>query len=516
VASVTPPAQRQGATSLPPTGPAAERLAGGAGGAEAVTTLVRRGLAGYAEAAATRGPIPAGGPAAVRELVRRVCGEPLPRQGVGAAAALGEIATVLGAGSADPAHPWCAAHLHCPPLAVAVAADTITSVANQSLDSWDQAPAASVVEDEVLAGLAELVGMPATARGALTTGGTESNLMGLLAARDTALRRHIGGDPARDGVPTAAAGRLRIVCSRLAHFSISRGAALLGLGERAVVPVDVDEHGRLDDAAAADAIERARQADEIVIALVATAGTTDHGAIDPLGALADLAARTQVWLHVDASYGGLALLSPYRAALLSGIDRADSVALDLHKLGWQPVAAGVFLRRDTPAAPAGSSPAYLSTRDDECAGIPNLLDRSLRTTRRADAVKVLATMRALGRDGLAALVESCFALAEHAARRVELTPRLELLAQPVLTTVLFRYLTDDPARADAVNGALRRALLFGGAAVVGRTELDHADAPTGTRVALKLTLLNPDTTRDQLDALLDAVVLAGRQEEARP
>lgn len=121
-------------------------------------------------------------------------------------------------------------------------------------------------------------------------------------------------------------------------------------------------------------------------------------------------------------------------------------------------------------------------------------------------------MRALGRDGLAALVEACFALAEHAARRITATSRLDLLAAPVLTTVLFRYRTDDPTRADAVNGALRRALLLGGAAVVGRTEIV---AGAGRRVALKLTLLNPDTTRDQLDALLDAVVRAGRQEEAR-
>lgn len=367
--AMAPVPPRRRATGAPRHQRAAT-LAGGAGGAEAVTTLVARGVAAYAEAAATRGPLPAGGPRGVRELVRRLCGEPLPRHGVGAEAALGEIATVLGAGSADPAHPRTAAHLHCPPLAVAVAAETVASIANQSLDSWDQGPAASIVEDETLAALAALVGLPVTATGTLTTGGTESNLMGLLLARDTALREHYGADPARDGVPAAAAGRMRVVCSHLAHFSLSRGAALLGLGERAVVSIAADAHDRLDPGAAGAAIDRIRRAGDTAIALVATAGTTDHGAVDPLAALADLAAAARVRLHVDASYGGLALLSPRRAPLLAGIDRADSVALDLHKLGWQPVAAGAFLRRDTPEPrPARDRPAYLSTWDDEAAGI---------------------------------------------------------------------------------------------------------------------------------------------------
>jgi L-2,4-diaminobutyrate decarboxylase len=481
----------------------ADLLAGVGEGPRAVAALAADGLARYQRAAVARGgPIPAGGPAEVAARVRAALPTVLPADGIGAAEAIAELADLLGAGTADPAHRACAAHLHCPPLAVAAAADLLASVANASLDSWDQAPSASVLEDEVIATLAGLVGFPVPSAGVLTGGGTESNLMGLLLARDAALRDRFDVDPALDGVPPEAAGRLRIVCSTLTHFSVARAAALLGLGERAIVPIEVDAAARMDVAAAAAALRAMRERGDVPIAVVATAGTTDHGAIDPLGPLAGIAAPHGAWLHVDASYGGFALMSPAYAGLLAGIERANSVALDLHKLGWQPIAAGAFLTRD-PASMGtlARRVAYLNPRDDEDAGYPNLLGRSLRTTRRADVVKIVATMRALGRTGLATLVERCGDLTRHAARAIEARPELDLLTEPVLTTVLFRY-----RGGDHVNAALRRGLLADGSAVIGRTDVAGA-------VALKLTLLNPSMTPADIDALLDLVVAAGRVEE---
>lgn len=486
----------------------ADLIAGAGDGPRAVAALAAEGLARYRRAAAARGPIPAGGPAGVAARVRAALPDVLPADGVGASSAVAELADLLGAGTADPAHPRCAAHLHCPPLAVAAAADVLASVANASLDSWDQAPTASVLEDELLTVLAGLVGYRPPAAGVLTGGGTESNLMGLMLARDAALRNRFDVDPALDGVPPEAAGRLRIVCSTLAHFSVARAAALLGLGERAVVPVAVDAAARVDVVSLAETLHAIRERGDVPTAVVATAGTTDHGAVDPLGPLAGVAAHHGAWFHVDASYGGTALVSPAYAPLLAGIERADSVALDLHKLGWQPIAAGVFLARD-PASmrTLARRVAYLNPRDDEDAGYPNLLGRSLRTTRRADVVKIIATMRALGRTGLASLVERCGDLARHAARAVESHPELELLAEPVLTTVLFRYRVDGSAGrvGDRVNAALRRRLIAEGSAVIGRTDI-------GGSVALKLTLLNPATTPADIDALLDLVAAAGRAE----
>ena len=341
----------------------------------------------------------------------------------------------------------------------------------------------------------------------ITSGGTESNLMGLLLARDAAVLAVTGAPAATVGLG-AVGSRLRFFCSEVAHFSVRRNAALLGLGEEAVVPVPVDRAYRMDPRALADRLAGTVRAGGVPAAVVATAGTTDFGSIDPLPAIAETAARHRAWLHVDAAYGGGALFSDRLAGLLDGLSRADSVALDLHKLGWQPVAAGAFLTADPAAlAPLSRRVAYLNPADDEAAGYPSLLGHSLRTTRRVDAFKVAVTFRALGRHGMGALVDACHDLARHAAARVDADPRLELAADPVLTTVVFRYRAG--ARSNRVNAALRRRLLTAGSAVVGRTEI-------GDAVWLKLTLLNPHATNADVDALLDLVVRAGVAEQQAP
>jgi len=449
------------------------------------------------------GPLPAGGPSVVAERVAAACdGDVLPATGVGEAAALRDLTNVLASGSADPADPYCAGHLHCPPLAVAVAAEVAVAALNQSLDSWDQAPAASALEGLVVQALAGLAGYaPAAAGGVMTSGGTESNLMGLLFARDAAVKRAVGADASTAGIAVAG-GRLRVLCSEFAHFSVQRNAALLGIGERSVVPVPVDSAHRMDPNALA-AILAAMRADGLIpAAIVATAGTTDLGSIDPLPQIAALAREHAAWLHVDAAYGGGALFSTRLSPLLEGIEAADSIALDLHKLGWQPVPAGAFLTREAAAfGPLTRQVAYLNPADDEDDGYVSLLGKSLRTTRRADAFKLAVTFRALGRQGLGALVDACHDLAVYAADAIAAHPSLELTAPPVLTTVVFRYRAGDAS--DEVNARLRRALLRAGQAVIGRTEI-------GGRIHLKLTLLDPYATRADVDALLDLVVAAGK------
>jgi len=470
----------------------------------ALRTLLTEVLAALDQGTQDRaGPLMPGHPVDLNHHVVDALGAPLPDTGVGAAAALRDIVHIAAVGAADPADPSCAGHLHCPPLAVAAAADLAATVLNQSLDSWDQGPAATVLETSVVAALAQLVGFDHTAGGSVTTGGTESNLMGLLLARDRAVRRWFGADASADGLPAESVA-LRIYCSELAHFSVQRAAGLLGLGERAVVAVPVDSRQRLDPRALRDAIEDPAT---LPMAVVATAGTTDFGSIDPLRTCAATAAEHGAWLHVDAAYGGGALFSARLGPLLDGIAAADSVALDLHKLGWQPAAAGVFLARSaTSLDPLARRVAYLNATDDEDAGYPSLLGRSLRTTRRPDVVKIAATLRALGRHGLGALVDRCHDLAQHAAARIVADPSLELAAAPVLTSVVFRYAATD--RPDQVNAEIRRNLLRAGQAVVGRTEVGPARA-----VHLKLTLLNPHATTSDVDGLLAAVVEAGRQED---
>ncbi|SEL28329.1 pyridoxal phosphate-dependent decarboxylase family protein [Nonomuraea pusilla] len=455
-----------------------------------LNVLIDQVLRAMSEGAAERGgPVPALPPARLAAHVREVLarsGGVLPEQGTGPGEAAAAVTRLLAYGAADPAHPACSAHLHCPPLPETVAAEVAVSALNQSLDSWDQGPAAVTLERETVAALAGLAGFrPDRASGTVTTGGSESNLMGLLLARDRA--------------PEPGPGRRRrVFASAGAHFSVRRAAALLGLGDDAVRPVAVDAGHRMDPASLAAELAACAADGDVPVAVVATAGTTDTGAIDPLGDVAAVAAAHGAWTHVDAAHGGGALFSARLAPLLRGLSEADSVSIDLHKFGWVPAPAGVFLVRDAAAfAPLETRAAYLNPDDDAEAGYDGLLGVSLRTTRRPDCVKILVALRSLGRAGLGELVERCHDLALRAADLVAAHPELELVASPVLSTVVFRY-----ADTDEVNAALRRRLLLEGRAVVGRTELDG-------RVCLKLTVLNPSA---DVEALLQAVVDAGRKE----
>ncbi|MGW8767906.1 pyridoxal phosphate-dependent decarboxylase family protein [Streptomyces sp. NPDC055815] len=435
-----------------------------------LSRLLGTALDALREGAQVRGgPLPAGGPEAVARRVAAL-GAVLPDTGTGPDEALRTLVQALAEGAADPAHPLCAAHLHTPPLALAAAADLAASALNPSMDSWDQAPAASVLEAAVTAALAAEVFPRAEAPDALvTTGGTESNQLALLLARER--------DP-----------RVRLVVGANAHHSFRRAAWLLGLREPVTLPTPA---GVVDPAALAEALDR--ETGPVLVA--ATAGTTDEGLIDPLPALAEVCAARGAELHVDAAYGGPVLFSRTHRGLLDGLDRARTVTVDLHKLGWQPAAAGLLAVRDTAdLAVLGHTADYLNADDDTEAGLPDLLGRSLRTTRRPDVLKTAVTLRALGRTGLGALVDTCMDLAQEFADLVEKAPGLDLRERPTLTTVLFR-----PARADDTTvAAIRRTLLTEGRAVLGRAKADG-------RLWLKATLLNPHTTSGDLARILTLV-----------
>jgi L-2,4-diaminobutyrate decarboxylase len=486
-------------------------LAGGPDGAEVMLRLVGAALQAVAEGERERGgPLPAGGPATADEAwaeVAKLSARLLPRTGLGAERSLRAVSRFIARGAANPAHPRCAAHLHAPPLAVAAAADLVASVLNPSLDSWDQAPSASRLEAEVTAVLARLVFAGEASPDALvTTGGTESNLLGLLLAREQA--RALG------------AGTVQVICGANAHHSIARAAWTLGLPAPVVVP---GSEVRLDPAGARAAASAAQRP----LLLVATAGTTDTGVIDPLPELASVAGEHRAWFHVDGAYGGPALFSDRLRPLLDGIGRADSVSIDFHKFGWQPLPAGLLAVRDTALlAPLSHTADYLNSADDVEAGLPDLLGRSLRTSRRPDVIKLAVTMLALGQTGMATLVERCCARAEELAGLIAEHDAFRLFARPVLSTVVFRPVLADllgePAGNELVAMA-RRRLLESGAAVVGRAALavpartalagdGHGTGRTGAKqVWLKLTLLNPSTSAHDMDQLLTEISQAVEQ-----
>lgn len=407
--------------------------------------------------------------------------EPCPTRGTGVSAVLDDLGKASVMHALHVGHQNTVAHLHCPVAIPALAAEVLIAATNQSLDSWDQSPFATMVEERVIGWLVEAAGLPAKASGSFTSGGSQSNMTALHLAAE-----RCGLEARRSGL---------IFTSEHAHFSIAKSARILGFGEDAVVTVKTDGEGRMCAEALARHLDGARMANQMVVAIVATAGTTDLGAIDPLDTIADIAEAHGVFLHVDAAYGGGLLFSRHRGRL-KGLERAQSVALDFHKMLFQPISSGVLLVADRDDfLPLAMKADYLNPEEAVFPGVPNLVERSFQTTRRADALKVLVTTRALGRDGLDQLISRTLDNAVAAAAAIDARTYLELARHPSLSTVVFRYISPcGVADADEMTMKLRAHLFEKGVAALATTVFDG-------RVHFKLTLLNPRSTPDVVSLL---------------
>ncbi|MEV8560202.1 lysine decarboxylase DesA [Streptomyces sp. NPDC051917] len=391
-------------------------------------------------------------------------------------------------------HPRYLAHLNCPVVIPAVLGEAVLSAVNSSLDTWDQSAGGTLIERKLIDWTAARIGLGPAADGVFTSGGTQSNLQALLLAREEA--------------KTDSVARLRIFASEVSHFSVKKSARLLGLGQEAVVPVPVDHDKRMQTVALAHELERCRRDGLVPMAVVATAGTTDFGSIDPLPEIAELCAQYGVWLHVDAAYGCGLLASLKRRDRLAGIERADSVTVDYHKSFFQPVSSSAVLVRDAATLRHSTYHAeYLNPRRMVRERIPNQVDKSLQTTRRFDALKLWMTLRVMGADGIGRLFDEVCDLAHEGWRLLAADPRFDVVVEPTLSTLVFRYIpaaVTDPAEIDRANLHARKALFASGDAVVAGTKASG-------RHYLKLTLLNPETRAADIAAVLD--LIAGHAEQ---
>ena len=440
-------------------------------------------------------------PAALAEAV----GTDFLPQRQGSSEEIAETLRTVVSNSVAVSNPYTAAHLQCPPLLAALAAEVVISALNQSMDSFDQAPVATVVEQKIMRWLCSEAGLPATADGTFPTGGSQSNYMGLLLARDALLQKHWNWSAQKSGLPPEAR-RLRILCSEAAHFTVEKSASQLGLGTDAVVRVEVDAQFRMQSASLRSRLEALESEGLLPMAVVATAGTTDFGSIDPLPEIAALAHEAKAWLHVDAAYGGALLFSAQHRNRLSGIDNADSVAIDFHKLFWQPISCSAFMVRDAGHFETIRLYAdYLNPELHEEEGIPNLVTTSLLTSRRFDALKLWISCQTLGREKLAAMIDRTITLANHAATAIRAASDLELVCEPQLSTVVFRYITSQAGSdADRINTEIRQNLFDGGVAVIGHTRVRG-------RQCLKLTCMNPAATEAEMEMLIALIRGQGQE-----
>ncbi|MEU6976526.1 aspartate aminotransferase family protein [Streptomyces sp. NPDC046371] len=448
--------------------------------------------------ATTRGPFTGVTPAELAPVVDAV---DLDRPLGDASAALDELEDVYLRDAVYFHHPRYLGHLNCPVVIPAVLGEAVLSAVNSSLDTWDQSAGGTLIERRLIDWTTGRIGLGPSADGVFTSGGTQSNLQALLLAREEAKAPGGSSGPAD-------LAKLRIFSSECSHFSVQKSAALLGLGADAVISIPVDRTKRMQSVVLAAELEACRAEGLIPMAIVATAGTTDFGSIDPLPEVAALAAEYGAWMHVDAAYGCGLLASRTRRDLLDGIELADSVTVDFHKSFFQPVSSSALLVRDGATLRHATYHAdYLNPRRAVTELIPNQVDKSLQTTRRFDALKLWMTLRVMGADGVGELFDEVCDLARAGFALLAADPRYDVVVQPQLSTLVYRYIPEavtSPAEIDRANLYARKALFASGEAVVAGTKVDG-------RQYLKFTLLNPETTVADIAAVLD--LIAGHAEQ---
>jgi glutamate/tyrosine decarboxylase-like PLP-dependent enzyme len=401
-------------------------------------------------------------------------------------------------------HPGFMGWVHGGGSPVGMLAEMLAAGLNANLGGRDHMPIE--VERQIVDWTRQLFNLPESASGIFVTGTSMANLMAVLVARTAAL----GRDSRRHGTGEAGA-LLTAYTSKAAHGCITRAMDIAGLGSDALRSIATDAAHRIDVTALRRQIGRDRAAGLTPFLVVASAGTVDIGAIDDLGAIAELCREEDLWFHVDGAFGALAILSPELAPRLAGIEHADSIALDFHKWGQVPYDAGFLLvrdgekHRDAFAAPA----AYLRRETRGlAAGSQWPCDLGPDLSRGFRALKTWFTLKTYGTDKLGAVIARCCALARYLEARIAAEPRLELLAPVNLNIVCFRCRADD---ADRVNGEIVVNVQESGIAAPSTTILNGA-------LAIRAAIVNHRTDICDIDRLVAAVLEFGarRSADAQP
>ncbi|HEX6535184.1 MAG TPA: aminotransferase class V-fold PLP-dependent enzyme [Gemmatimonadaceae bacterium] len=404
-------------------------------------------------------------------------------------------------------HPMYMGHQVSAPLPAAVWTEMVIAALNQSVAVAEMSPSGTALETRVIRWMTERIGWDgARAGGTFTSGGTEATFTALLAARAAALP-----DAWDEGV---GANPPAIVCGEHAHYSTTRAAAELGLGVKRAIAVP-SRDWKMDPAALRDTLDRLADAGTPVMAVVATAGSTATGSFDDLEAIGELCERRGLWLHVDGAHGASALLSERHRPRLRGVQYARSVAWDAHKMMLMPLAAGMLLvrdERDLERAFAQRAP-YLFHGEGEGEGEGeggrargwDQGTRSFLCSRRLDALKVWVALQRYGARGIAALYDHLAATACALHEAIVARSDFEAMHVPESNILCFRWIGDgtrDDETLDTLNRELRERYNRSGRGWITTTVL-------GGRRVLRVTIMNPRTTRSHVLRLLDGLAEVG-------
>jgi glutamate/tyrosine decarboxylase-like PLP-dependent enzyme len=313
-------------------------------------------------------------------------------------------------------------------------AHAMVSVLNENVGGYWSSPVGTTIEKTVIRWLADLVDFPAQAQGVFMSGGSMANMCGIASA----CAKRFGAEYRSQGLAAfSKESRPVIICSRAAHFSIRRAAIMLGIGTDNIVTIDTDDQFRLR----VDALETALGEHDNVICVVASAGTTNTGAIDPLSEIADVCGAHDAWLHVDAAYGAGGLMSAELRPRYRGIERADSVVMDMHKWFYQSLAGSLLLYREPDWARQlfTESSDYLRMNEDDSPEQFGFFSLSPELSRRFRALPFYISMRHYGLERLGRNALHNVQCAEYLAERVRAEKDMELVAAPQLSILCFRF-----------------------------------------------------------------------------
>lgn len=392
-------------------------------------------------------------------------------------------------------HPRYIGHQCTSPLPWSALLDFAGAFLNNGTAVYEMGPHSTAMERAVAKWFAGRIGFaPEVADGFFTHGGSAGNLTALLAARQSGTPYDVWEEGVKD------AARLCVMSADTTHYSVRRSAQVIGLGGKQVIPIPSDERFRMRPAELEKALKQARSEGRSILAVVGSAGSTATGAIDPLEAIADLCAEYGVWFHVDGAHSGAMVVSDKLRPRLKGIERADSVIIDAHKMMLMPALATlVIFKEGRRSFETFSQQAnYLFAGQDPTETWFDLAQRTLECTKRSLGLQVYGSLKTYGPDYFAAYVEEMFEMGRAFGELVDARPGWEVATPPEGNIVCFRYAPASIPDADAFNAKVREAIVKEGSYYIVKTVL-HG------RTYLRVTIINPRTTMADLEGLLARV-----------